>query len=49
VLYQTPREKKPSSASTKMTIKMIQRIPMSALLVRRTTKKTLFRLLLEGR
>jgi len=28
LVYQTPREKKPSSASTKMTIRMIQRIPI---------------------
>ena len=27
-VYQTPREKKPSSASTRMTIRMIQRIPI---------------------
>ncbi len=29
-VYQTPREKKPSSASTRMTIRTIQRIPMSS-------------------
>ena len=27
-VYQTPREKKPSSASTRMTIRTIQRIPI---------------------
>jgi hypothetical protein len=31
LVYQTPREKKPSSASTRMTMRMIQRIPMGYL------------------